>query len=169
MNLSIQVALVVAYLLPVVLLAWWISRLPSRRPVIAVLVLALLPLFYLLHYQLLHALQGWPSMATLPDEFRLLSHVVHEPNPSTGESGYILLWARPKHSPRPRVFELAYDKTLHTELDEAAQRQAAGKPQRGKRIERAASEPLRTGVDVAGPDIRFFDDPNLRPPAKPLR
>lgn len=169
MNLPAQVALVVAYFLPIALAAWWVSRLAGQRARAIVLALLALPLFYLLHFHLVDTLQGWPAQTKLPDGFRLLSHVIHEPDTAIGTSGYILLWATPDGAARPRAFELAYDKALHTELEAAAERQADGRPQRGERVKPITEQTSSSNNRQASPGIRVFDDPALRPPPKPLR
>jgi hypothetical protein len=168
MNLSLQAALVVSYLLPVALVAWWIARLPRRRPAALAAVLLALPVFYALHYQLLEELQGWPSGAPLPDGFRLLAHEVVEPNQASGTPGRILIWAQPDVAPRPRVYQLPYDKVLHEQLTEAAERQARGRAQRGERT--ATADTLAPTDDGgASPGLRFLDDLGHRPPDKPLQ
>jgi hypothetical protein len=127
-----------------------------------------LPLFYAAHYRLLEELQGWPSSAPLPDQFRLLAHEVVEPDQVSGAPGRILIWAQPVGAPHPRVYRLPYDKVLHEQLTEAAERQANGRAQRGERTPTVdASMP----ADDAGapPGLRFLDDLGHRPPAKPLQ
>jgi hypothetical protein len=169
MTLPFQAALVLAYVVPIALAAWWISRLAGQRARAIVLALLALPLFYLLHFHLVDALQGWPAKSQLPAGFRLLSHVIHEPDDSNGTSGYILLWAMPDGAARPRAFELAYDKALHAELEAAAKRQANGRPQRGERVEPTSSQNSSSSHRPASPGIRLFDGPAIRPPPKPLR
>jgi len=168
MNLSAQAVLVVVYLLPIALVAWSIARLPHRRPVLLAAVLLALPVFYALHYQLLENLQGWPSGAMLPDDFRLLAHEVVEPSQRSGLPGEILIWARSDGDPRPRVYRLPYDKVLHEQLTAAAERQARGRMQRGER-----TSPARTAAPSDDPGVtsglRFIDDLGHRPPDKPLQ
>jgi hypothetical protein len=168
MNLSAHAALVIIYLVPIALATWWIVRSPHRRRTPLVVALLALPLFYAAHYRLLEELQGWPSGTPLPDQFRLLAHEIVEPNQASGAPGRILIWAQPDTAPQPRVYRLPYDKVLHEQLTDAAERQARGRVQRGER--NPTTDALVPADDIgASPGLRFLDDLGHRPPAKPLQ
>lgn len=152
------------YLLPIALLALFtVGRRWSTRRMTPVL--AALPLFYLAHYLGLEAIQGWPTEAPLPDDFRLLAHAIQEPGPGAGDSGEILLWVRQGPDEPPRAHRLAYDRQLHQALTAAAERRAGGRPQRGFR---QRQEAVRGDGSAVGQHarLRFEDDTPKGLPAK---
>jgi hypothetical protein len=154
------------YLLPVALLALLLVREKWRPRWLMVSVLAALPLFYIAHYHLMGALQGWPSDATLPEEFQLLAFRIAEPDPQNADRGQILIWAMADGQPQPRVYRLAYGKGLHQSLVRAGQRQAEGRPQVGRqRPAQAAARPGQQGERA--PQIVFDDEQPATLPAKP--
>lgn len=158
--------LTLAYLVPVALIAMLLSPY-SRRPRWLVVALLLgLPLFYTAHYLLLQRIQGWPSDAPLPEEFRLLAFRVTEPDVKRGEPGRILMWVAGMNDPEPRVHRLNYEKALHLELAAAAERQAAGRRQIGHNRAPGpvglSAHPMRAGSSVS---IR--DQHRAPLPAKP--
>lgn len=156
----------IGYLAPVVLLALLLAGGHNGRwrPAVTV-VLLLLPLFYIAHYLGLQAIQGWPSNAPVPDEFQLLAFEVTEPERKNEHPGEILLWLRAAAGEPPRVHRLDYDGDLHTSLLEAGKRQSSGNPQQG-RVERGGAAPASGEKRAGGQQIRFEDQPVLRPPPK---
>ena len=169
MNPATMAWVVLIYTVPLVLAALWLSANPVRRPWQVIVVLVLLPLFYILHFMLLGRLQGWPAEAPVPDAFRLLAHRVTEPDPRTGDPGEIVIWLQAEGHERPRAHALPYDTGLHRRLNEAATRLADGRPQRGEH--RTEKRPVGTGAsDDAEPGrgtLVFRDDEDRRLPPKP--
>lgn len=155
--------LVLAYLLPLVLLALLLLRCPLSQPVKIILLLTL-PLFYVGHYLGLETLPGWPADTLPPDGFVLLGERIEQPDRAKGTPGRIELWALPPGSRRSRLYELPYTLELHEKLVEAQQRSNDGHPQQGRR---------QQGGTVANPDNRdiggtwhFEDAPRKRLPPK---
>lgn len=154
------------YLLPVALLALLLVRETRCPRWLLVSVLAALPLFYIAHYHLMGALQGWPSDAALPERFQLLAFRISEPDAQNSDHGQILIWAMTEGQPQPRVYRLAYGKDLHQSLIKAGQRQAEGRPQVGRqRPAQAAAPPSQQGERA--PQIVFDDEQPPTLPAKP--
>lgn len=152
------------YAAPLALLALLLIS-PARRPrwVLAAALTAL-PVFYIGHYELAEALQGWPSDAAVPDDFRMLAFDVREPDPQRDSGGEILLWLRSTPDATPRVHRLPYSKGLHEKLVAANQLQAGGSPQIGTRGARTEA----AGGDMAAPRdlIEFRPEPRPTLPAK---
>jgi hypothetical protein len=167
MNAILTVAVTLLYLIPVALVALLLTA--QRRPHapwLLTAVLLALPAFYMGHYLLLQQIQGWPSSAPLPQQFRLLAFDISEPDPKTERAGQILLWVHGGSSDQPRVHHLAYRKDLHQELIAAGKRQVEGRPQIGIRRTQTASS-------AAGPSggkqetISFRDKVGRSLPSKP--
>lgn len=160
MNLDTQVWLIVAYLLPTVLAAWWLTGWSGRHQRLAIAVLLILPAFYMGHYLLLDRLQGWPSHNAVPASFRLLAHEAIEPNPRTGDPGRILIWLQADDEEQPRVHQTAYDAELHRQLSEAAERQSAGRSQRGEQRQAGTgAQGQQTGsANSNSRTLLFYDD-----------
>lgn len=165
MQGALDLLITLLYLLPVALVALLLVSEAHRPRWLLLLVLAGLPLFYIAHYRLMAGLQGWPSAAPLPAEFRLLAFQVTEPDPQNGDDGQILIWALADGGTQPRVHRLAYDKTLHQSLVRAGQRQAEGRRQVGRLpAEPSTARPAPPG-DRA-PQVEFDDE---RPPTLPAK
>lgn len=161
--MSHELALMLAYVGPLAVVAALLlpGLKKNHRAVVAVLVS--LPLFYLLHVSLISALQGWPSNAPLPDEFRLIAFEVNEPNAQSRDPGEILIWARSDPEQAARVYRLPYAKSLHRSLVAAGNRQSNGHPQRGRRV---ALPPSSSNNGERGDGFHFEDE---RPPALPQK
>jgi hypothetical protein len=166
----LEAVLVFAYVAPVALLAWVVVAASPRPRPLLILLLVTLPLFYALHHDLLQRLPGWPSDAELPETFQLLDHRIVEPDGRSGRPGEILIWAQAPGSPAPRVHRLPYDESLHRRLSEAAQRQADGRPQRGRQSSTTENGTGPAGDRAGGPGgrLRFEDDTGHRPPPKTM-
>ena len=104
MNVGTQLGLVLAYLLPTVLVAWLLTKILNKHRRTAVVILTMLPLFYIGHYLLLEQLQGWPSTSRLPDSFRLIAYEALEPDKRTRDPGRILVWVQADDSTIPSHF-----------------------------------------------------------------
>lgn len=155
--------LVVAYLLPLILLALLLLRCPLSQPVKIALLLAL-PLFYIGHYLGLETLPGWPADTSPPDGFLLLGERIEQPDKASGTPGRIELWALPPGSQRSRLYELPYTRSLHEKLVDAEQRRSDGHPQQGRR-QQGGSVAKPDSNDVGG-TWRFEDAPRRRLPPK---
>jgi len=125
-------ALTLLYLFPLALLGLLLSRWRALPRWLLTLLLAALPLFYILHYEVLQSVQGWPSNAPLPQEFHLLASEVREPDPATEDHGEILLWVRATDGGKPRLHRVAYSKGGHQAVQDAGRALAAGHPQIGR-------------------------------------
>ncbi len=165
MSTGLVFSITLAYLLPLAFIAWLLSEHTQYPRRLLIGVLTLLPLFYVGHYLLLNALQGWPSEVDVPERFDLLAYKVAEPDIKRGDAGEILLWLRGSEQKRPRVHSLPYSKVLHQKLVAAEERQAAGHTQQGHRTTPSTSqEASKTGnQDV----ITFEDAPKAVVPQKP--
>jgi hypothetical protein len=122
----------IAYALPLAAGALLLAGAQPRRRIAGIL-LALLPLFYLLHYLGLEQLLGWPLAADPPQRFELVAEQVVEPDPRNGTDGAVFLWVREPGQDAPRAYQLPYAKPLHQQVAAAAQRRADGAPQVGER------------------------------------
>jgi len=91
--------------------------------------------------------EGWPSHASLPEEFRVHWVVIEEPDKKGGE-GAIYIWAKSLKSldgesgwwisfegsstNAPRAYKLPYTRELHERAQDALKRLQAGKSVMGK-------------------------------------
>ena len=165
MNVGTQLGLVLAYLLPTALVAWLLTKMLNRQRRTLVVMLLVLPLFYIGHYLLLEQLQGWPSSSRLPDSFRLIAYEALEPDKRTADPGRILVWVQADDAPMPRVHAVDYDPELHRRLGEAAEQESAGKPQRGEL--RPADDTESTTSEVGSEASRLYFRDDIRRPLPP--
>ena len=165
MSTGLALLTALAYLPPLALIAWLLSEYSRYPRWLLIGALSILPLFYVGHYLLIDALQGWPSRGDVPEQFDLLAYEVTEPDITHGDAGEILLWLRGNEEKRPRVHSLPYSKALHQKLVAAEERQAEGHAQQGHRTTSSPSQ------DVAKADnqdvITFEDAPKTILPQKP--
>lgn len=154
-----------AYVLPLALVALLLGR--DRRPPhwLIIVVLLTLPVFYVTHYTMLQALQGWPADTPPPATFRLLGFDIREPDTANQRPGEILIWAQAADAESPRVHRLPYSRELHDRLNGAAQRQAQGRTQAGRRVSPQASDSPKT-TQGDGVSLEFRDEKPLSLPAK---
>ena len=165
MSTGLALLSTLLYLLPLALIAWLLSERTRYPRWLLVGVLVSLPVFYIGHYLLIGALQGWPSTAGIPARFDLIAHEVTEPDIKAGKPGEILLWLRGSDETRPRIHSLPYDKTLHGKLVAAEERQVQGHTQQGHR---RTTRPSEGGPGTHGDDIIDFEDaPRATLPDKP--
>jgi hypothetical protein len=151
----------IAYALPLAACMLLLAGAQPRRRVAGIL-LALLPVFYLLHYLGLQQLLGWPSDAAPPQRFELLAEQVVEPEPQRNAPGAVYLWLREPGDDRPRAYRLPYTKPLHQEVAAAGQRRADGRPQLGERRTPTAQSQSGDG----GRTLSFRDQPPASLPHK---
>lgn len=118
------------YLVPLAMLAsaWAHGRL---TPALRIAALIALPVFYLVHWQFLERMSGWPTDVRIPDEFELVAASVVEPDRSQDRDGVIYLWVRNRLGEPPRSFELDYTRALHRQIVEAQRRLDQGVRQYG--------------------------------------
>ena len=129
-----------------------------------IIISALLPLIYYLHWMGLQQSKGWPSDQTLPSQFELISADVVEPNQFKEIEGNIHLWIRPEEDGAPRTYILPYSRDLHKRLFEAKQRSAGGRRQIGLL---SGSDSSEGGADIGGEmKLGFRNAPRRRLPAK---
>ena len=149
------------YVLPLLLAALLISRCRHRRRWLTVVVLTVLPLFYIGQYQVLQATRGWPSDDALPATFELTAFKIVEPDARQGTSGEILLWASSADNRTPRAYRQGYSRQLHEMLIDAGKRMEQGKIQIGTRGANGS------GGSEGDTGLRFDDQPRSSLPAKP--
>lgn len=95
--------------------------------------------FYLLHYESLQQLTGWPVNDPVPEDFILIASEVIEPNPQTGEEGVMYWWLYDRDAKRPpRAYRLPYQATLHEQAQQVVQEQQQGAVYRGMREQDAS-------------------------------
>lgn len=154
-------ALSLVYLFPIALVALLLGSGKSHPRWLVIALLVALPVFYIAHYQLIERIQGWPSDASLPVQFRLLAFEVTEPDSRRGIDGEILIWARGPDAAQPRVHRLPYAKALHQRLIDAGDRQRDGQRQVGRTEQQADSllAPRRE-------EVRFSDEQRPALPQK---
>lgn len=159
----ISVQLVIAYLLPMLLLGLLLGRSQLHQPGKALL-LGGFALLYVLHYQGITHLSGWPSRQDLPDTFDLIAHQVVQPDTRGNSDGHITLWVRTPGWTDSRLYRLPYSRELHERLAGAQVRIAQGKAQQGVR-ERSGN--TQDGPrDRRGSDVHFRDRPRRELPGK---
>lgn len=157
-----KLILVLAYAVPVVLLvSGWLVW--GQRSWFRVLVLVVLPVFYILHFKGLEMIEGWPSDTGLPEVFELLSSDVVEPNMEREQAGQIHIWAKVEGQLEPRAFILPYDRDLHEMLFRAKRKLDQGIRQQGRFRGR---EKTGAGVSASSDRELEFGDvpPRVLPP-----
>ncbi len=157
------VTLSLTYVLPLAMLGLLAATTHRPRRWLPVLVLAALPLFYVGHYFLLQAMQGWPVDDAPPDEFNLLGFDIREPE--AGGGGEILIWLRSTGQPSPRAHRLPYSRELHQSLSAAGQRLAEGTPQTGRHGLATGNDRLAGAGSNSGM-LSFHDQKPRQLPAK---
>ncbi|MCY4050818.1 MAG: hypothetical protein OXE41_08650 [Gammaproteobacteria bacterium] len=119
------------YLVPLVILAssWAQGRMTSAVRIGALIIL---PICYLIHWNLLERMSGWPTDVRIPEQFELVSANVVEPDRVLKQNGSIYLWIRTRLGEPPRSYELEYSRELHTKIVEAQRRLDEGIRQYGE-------------------------------------
>jgi hypothetical protein len=102
---------------------------------IKVTMVIVVSLFYVVAWDALSGMLGWPSPAELPKRFVLLAVVTEEPNRDRGSKGQIFVWVNAlegnKPVAEPRAYRLPYEKDLHSLFDEAMKKARKGITQLG--------------------------------------
>lgn len=156
-------SLTLAYLLPVLLLAVILLRAQLAQWHKAAL-LALLPLFYVLHYTGISNLSGWPTTQALPERFILLGQQVTQPDKRSGTPGHIHMWVQTLDGRRSRLYVLPYSRQLHQKLVTAEARAGQGLQQVGIRHSTNKGSQPQAGSERG--EIDFEDRQRNRLPAK---
>jgi hypothetical protein len=153
--------LTIAYVLIVVFLLLISLRSPYRWQYKAGIILVC-SLFYGVIWHTLPKLQGWPIDDPVPDEFRLISKHIVQPNKLKDSEGAIYMWVidlAEDADPMPRAYQLPYKEELHKDLIIATKR---GGLQRGIRVAQSTSD----AEGEPSSNIRFESMPKTRPPRK---
>ncbi len=127
--------LVLAYVALTALLAAALIRARLHWGLKLLLVVAASGLYFI-SYQGWREVQGWPVSGGLPQRFLLHASVIEEPDKSSGSPGEIFIWASDlvdgRPSGRPRAYRVDYDKTLHSDLQDALRNMRNGVVQLGR-------------------------------------
>ena len=125
--------------------------------------------FYVINFQSVQAMLGWPIKSSLPENFRLISSQVYEPNKLTSSKGKIYLWIAPTTEraglTRPRGFELPYDSDMHSKLVKAKRQMQSGIPQLGQLTNLDISSQQKA-LGEAAQNVEFYDMPASALPDK---
>ncbi len=136
--------------------------------------ICLVSLFYVLTYLSFPPIMGWPTKDELPQEFRLISGYILEPDKKSGTDGQIFLWAtnlsKDPRATTPRSFALPYSEKLRKKVAAASEKIEKGKAQIGE-VQEAEDGSYRNpqGLSRIRPKsiaINFFDLPNPSVPSK---
>jgi hypothetical protein len=95
--------------------------------------------------------RGWPSTASVPAHSSLVSAVVDEPDPSTGDAGRIYVWLDVGGS-APRAYSLPYSRRMHEQVQRAL---TAWKHGRSIAVARAVAHGDQTHGGRATSTLRF--------------
>lgn len=108
---------------------------------------------------------GWPTTARTPAHAALVSAVVDEPDPSTGDPGRIYLWLDPG-SGRPRAYSLPYSRRLHEQVQQALARVKKGEPVSVTRAARHGARGRAQAQRKLVSDVQFSRHPPQTLPPK---
>jgi hypothetical protein len=106
---------------------------------------------------------GWPSRAAVPANAQLVSALVDEPDPTSGDPGRIYLWLE-LGTAAPRAFSLPYSRSLHERVQRALAAVRHGMPV-GIVHAAAAGAHGSAGQGRHAP-LRFYPHPPVRLPPK---
>jgi Ca2+/Na+ antiporter len=129
---------------------------------------------YWVSYQGWKQVQGWPSDNELPAKFLLHASVIEEPDQEHGTGGKIYIWASNlqgnKPAGEPRAYTVAYDREVHSSLQDALRNQRNGNVQigvkeRNKNIENAAPVNVRQ-LGQVHEKLKFIELPDPALPEK---
>jgi hypothetical protein len=161
--MTLPIVLTFAVLLVVTAFALLWSRWPAwSKGLLVVGVTA----FYFFAFDAISGMWGWPAAEALPERFVLLAAVVEEPTKQS--PGALYVWVNAlegnRPAPEPRAYRLAYDKELHTLINEGVKKARQGVTQMGTAEPRAGSSRyawLRSGAEVQDIKIRDLPAPQL--------
>ncbi|MGB1092200.1 MAG: hypothetical protein ACPGYX_08755 [Oceanobacter sp.] len=134
---------------------------------ISLALIALTLSFFWLNFSELQSLKGWPSERQPPEEFQLISTLIHEPDNQAGDAGAIYLWGIPKDGDgRPRAYQLPYSPPMHESTAEAETMISDGKRVIARRDEPDANQAESSGDSMGS---RYIFEPVTKqqlPPKK---
>jgi len=167
--------LILAYVLIGTLLVVACIRSKLSTP-IKVSLIVLTTSFYFVVYLTTPRILGWPVVRdALPNQFKLVSSVIYEPNNAQGNRGAIYVWAIDaqrawKRTATPRSYALPYEKELHQKLAEAQNKIKKGLGQLGE-VTNLETGKMSTEVGAAQTRdesiaINFYDLPDPSIPEK---
>ncbi len=104
--------------------------------------------FYIIQYESLQQITGWPSTDALPEKFVLLATEVHEPNQKEGEKGVMYWWVRDSVNEvkPPRVYQLPYQPEVYKKTEQVIEEQKRGSQYIGRTIKSDSSN-IAEGVN----------------------
>ncbi|MCG7968974.1 MAG: hypothetical protein JAY63_20505 [Candidatus Thiodiazotropha taylori] len=127
--------LVLAYVALTALITLSLLRAPFHWSLKLLLVLATCALYFV-SYQGWREVQGWPVSSPLPARFQLHAAIIDEPDKTSGSPGTIHVWitdlSAAEPAEKPRAYRLDYQKSLHTNLQEALRNLRNGVIQLGR-------------------------------------
>ena len=95
--------------------------------------------FYIFTYKSFTNLVGWPTSASLPERFRLISAQIYEPSALLNTEGAIYLWVTNMDDLAglgvPRSFKINYNKELHEKVSKSLVNLKNGVPQMGENLD----------------------------------
>lgn len=144
----------------------------SRAPMLLkLLVLVLLPVFYIQSWHGWKEAQGWPSHSEIPDKFLLNGVVIEEPDETTANPGRILVWltdlSENVPDDLPRSYQTSYDRELHSSLEDAMRNMRNGHIQLGTRVSDDGSKTPPKDFSRLGEQRYKLEFDNIPDPALP--
>lgn len=130
--------------------------------------------FYVVTYQSIPPLLGWPASQRLPDRFNLVAVYVEEPDKASGDEGAIYLWVTDLEQGfedvKPRAYAVPFSAELHQQVADASGKLRKGIPQLGETKDAKLGpngRPLDTSQQgQASVSVDFFDLPDPLFPEK---
>lgn len=163
MESGFSLALAYALLGTLLLIALTRAALPWSLKTLLVL---LTTAFYWVNFSTLQDIRGWPSDASPPERFQLLSTLIEEPDKREGTEGAIYLWGIPDGERTPRAYRLPYSEPLHEDTAEAEAMISDGKRVMGRQRQQPESEDSMSGGDGGGSRFIFEEAPRRSLPPK---
>ena len=131
--------------------------------------------FYIFTYKSFTNLVGWPTSASLPERFRLISAQIYEPNTLLNIEGAIYLWVTNMDDLAglgvPRSFKINYNKELHEKISKSLVNLKNGVPQMGENLDDEkkgiiSSLLKKEKITTVSTTLNFVDIPNQLLPEK---
>jgi len=118
---------------------------------------------------------GWPTSASLPERFRLISAQIYEPSALLNTEGAVYLWVTNMDDLAglgvPRSFKIKYNKELHEKVSKSLVNLKNGVPQMGENLDDEkkgliSSLLKKEKITTVSTTLNFFDMPNQLLPEK---
>ena len=122
--------------------------------------------FYVITYFSFPPLLGWPTTQYPPEQFRLLSAHVVQPNKDTGEDGSVYIWLTEIENMNnfyePRAYQLEYSNELHEKIINVQAKLDKDIAQLGefKEPDDALNQVEEQKMGVKSVNIEFYDLPD---------